>query len=125
MTHERFNQLVDEMLETCKQTLTKKQDEYNLDKDRLSFFKEGNELTKLSPERTLYLFMFKHIKSLADMVASEKAYSKELWEEKIKDNINYLLLLRALLEDDNLMDEVKKPTKERVRLVEGKNKNEI
>ena len=54
MTHERFNQLVDEMLETCKQTLTKKQDEYNLDKDRLSFFKEGNELTKLSPERTLY-----------------------------------------------------------------------
>lgn len=125
MTHERFNQLVDEMLETCKQTLTKKQDEYNLDKDRLSFFKEGNELTKLSPERTLYLFMFKHIKSLADMVASEKTYSKELWEEKIKDNINYLLLLRALLEDDNLMDEVKKSTKERVRLVEGKNKNEI
>ena len=125
MTHERFNQLVDEMLETCKQTLTKKQDEYNLDKDRLSFFKEGNELTKLSPERTLYLFMFKHIKSLADMVASEKTYSKELWEEKIKDNINYLLLLRALLEDDNLMNEVKKPTKERVRLVEGKNKNEI
>lgn len=125
MTHERFNQLVDEMLETCKQTLTKKQDEYNLDKDRLSFFKEGNELTKLSPERTLYLFMFKHIKSLADMVASEKTYSKELWEEKIKDNINYLLLLRALLEDDKLMDEVKKPAKERVRLVEGKNKNEI
>ena len=120
MTHERFNQLVDEMLETCRQTLTKKQDEYNLDKDRLSFFKEGNELTKLSPERTLYLFMFKHIKSLADMVASEKAYSKELWEEKIKDNINYLLLLRALLEDDDLMNEVKKPTKERVRLVEGK-----
>ena len=59
------------------------------------------------------------------MVASEKTYSKELWEEKIKDNINYLLLLRALLEDDNLMDEVKKSTKERVRLVEGKNKNEI
>ena len=104
MTHERFNQLVDEMLETCRQTLTKKQDEYNLDKDRLSFFKEGNELTKLSPERTLYLFMFKHIKSLADMVASEHKYSKELWEEKIQDNINYLLLLRALLEDDDMFD---------------------
>jgi hypothetical protein len=46
--------------------------------------------------------MFKHIKSLADMIASEKAYSKELWEEKIQDNINYLLLLRALLEDDKM-----------------------
>ena len=121
MTHERFNEVVEEMLETCKQTLIKKQGEYNLDEDRLSFFKEGTELTKLSPERTLYMFMFKHIKSLADMVASEKTYPKELWEEKIKDNINYLLLLRALLEDDKMMDQVKKPTtKERVRLVEGK-----
>ena len=50
----------------------------------------------------------------------KKTYPKELWEEKIKDNINYLLLLRALLEDDNMMDQVKKPTKERVRLTEGK-----
>ena len=38
------------------------------------------------------------------MVASEHAYSKEMWEEKIKDNINYLLLLRALLEDDDMFD---------------------
>ena len=104
MTHEKFNKVVDEMLDTCRKTLVKKQDEYNLDADRLSFFKEGNELTRLSPERTLYMFMYKHIKSLADMIASEHAYSKEMWEEKIKDNINYLLLLRALLEDDDMFD---------------------
>ena len=104
MTHEKFNKVVEEMIETCKNTLVKKQDEYNLDDDRLSFFKEGNDLTKLSPERTLYMLMYKHIKSLADMVASEHKYSKELWEEKIKDNINYLLLLRALLEDDDMFD---------------------
>jgi hypothetical protein len=102
MTQEKFNKIVEEMLDKCKSTLIKKQNEYNLDNDRLSFFKEGNELTKLPPERILYLFMFKHIKSLADMIASEKAYSKELWEEKIQDNINYLLLLRALLEDDKM-----------------------
>jgi len=108
MTHEKFNQVVENMLETCRQTLIKKQDEYNLDEDRLSFFKEGNDLTKLSPERILYLFMYKHIKSLADMVASEKQYPKELWEEKIKDNINYLLLLRALLEDDKMFKKEEK-----------------
>jgi len=105
MTHERFNEVVEEMLNKCKSTLIKKQDEYNLDEDRLSFFKQGTDLTKLSPERTLYMFMYKHIKSLADMVASEKSYPKDLWLEKIKDNINYLLLLRALLEDDNLMED--------------------
>lgn len=107
MTHEKFNKVVEEMLNTCKSTLVKKQDEYNLDADRLSFFKEGNELTRLSPERTLYMFMYKHIKSLADMVASGQKYPKELWEEKIKDNINYLLLLRALLEDDKMFEEKK------------------
>jgi len=104
MTHEKFNKIVEEMLEKCKATLGVKQTEYNLDKDRLSFFKQGNDLTQLSPERTLYMFMYKHIKSLADMVASEHKYSKELWEEKIQDNINYLLLLRALLEDDDMFD---------------------
>lgn len=105
MTHEKFNKVVEETLEICKNTLMKKQDEYNLDEDRLSFFKQGTDLTKLSPERTLYMFMYKHIKSLADMVASEKSYPKDLWLEKIKDNINYLLLLRALLEDDELMED--------------------
>lgn len=122
MTHDRFNKVVDETLEVCKDTLTKKQDEYNLDSDRLSFFKEGNELTKLSPERTLYLFMFKHIKSLADMVASGGKYSKELWDAKIIDNINYLLLLRALLEDDDMILDEKPKLKEKtkVRLTEDR-----
>ena len=103
MTLKRFNEIVDDMLKTCKDTLAVKQNEYNLDEDRLSFFKIGNDLTQLTPERTLYLMMYKHIKSLADMVASEKPYPKALWEEKLKDNINYLLLLRALLEDDGMM----------------------
>jgi len=103
MRTEEFNKTIEEMFSICKKTLVKKQDEYNLDLDRLSFFKEGNELTKLSPERMLYMFMYKHIKSLADMVTSERKYRKDLWEEKIKDNICYLLLLWALLKDDNMM----------------------
>lgn len=108
MSTEEVNKIITEMLETCTGTLIKKQDEYNLESDRLAFFKAGNELTKLSPERTLYMFMYKHIKSLADMVASEKKYPKALWEEKIQDNLNYLLLLRALLEDDNMFLEENK-----------------
>ena len=73
-----FNNLVEDTFEMCRQTLSVKQDEYNLDADRLSFFKEGNELTKLTPEQTCYLFMFKHIKSLADMVASKNKFPKAL-----------------------------------------------
>jgi hypothetical protein len=105
MRTEDFNKVIDDTINICKKTLIKKQGEYNLDEDRLSFFKEGNELTKLSPERTLYLFMYKHIKSLADMVASEKSFPRQLWTDKIIDNINYLLLLWALINDDKLIDE--------------------
>ena len=104
MKVEEFDKLVDELLNLCKQTLKVKQNEYNnLTADRLAFFKEGKTLTKLSPERTLYMFMYKHIKSLADMVASEKAYSESLWKEKIKDNLSYLVLLYALLKDEGLV----------------------
>lgn len=112
MKVEEFDKLVDELLNLCKQTLKVKQNEYNnLTADRLAFFKEGKTLTKLSSERTLYMFMYKHIKSLADMVASEKAYPKELWDAKIFDNINYLCLLYALLKDDGLMIEDTKEEK--------------
>ena len=107
MTYEKFNQIVEAMVKKCLDTMVKKQTEYSLDKDRFSSFKEGETLTRLSPERTLYMFMYKHIKSLADMVSSEKKYPKELWEEKIQDNINYLLLLRGLLEDDKMFEETK------------------
>lgn len=103
MKLDEFNSLVDELLERCKKTLKVKQDEYNLDVDRLAFFKSGKDLTGLSPERTLYMFMYKHIKSLADMVKSEKAYPEELWQEKMLDNINYICLLYALLKDDGLI----------------------
>ena len=106
-----FNNLVDELLEKCKKTLKVKQNEYNLDVDRLAFFKSGKDLTGLSPERTLYMFMYKHIKSLADMVKSEKAYPDELILSKIEDNINYLCLLYALMKDDNLIIEDKKEEK--------------
>ena len=112
MKVEEFDKLVDELLNLCKQTLKVKQNEYNnLTADRLAFFKEGKTLTKLSSERTLYMFMYKHIKSLADMVASEKAYPESLWKEKIKDNLAYLILLYALLKDDNLIIEDKKEEK--------------
>ena len=51
------------------------------------------------------------------MVQSGKKYSKELWQEKITDAMNYLCLLLGLLEDTGRA-EGRKET--RVRLVEEK-----
>ena len=58
-----------------------------------------------TPEQALYGFMLKHLVSLSDMVQSGKAYPEALFEEKITDIENYLLLLLGLLKDGGRMTE--------------------
>ena len=97
-----FNKIVEDQLNRIKQVLVKKQNEYNLDTDRLSVFKHGAALSKETPEQVLYGFLLKHLISQADMIASGKKYSKDLWLEKITDIMNYNILLLGLLEDDKM-----------------------
>jgi hypothetical protein len=42
----------------------------------------------------------KHITSLGKMCKSNQTMMMALWDEKITDRINYLLLLRALVEEE-------------------------
>jgi hypothetical protein len=63
-------------------------------------------LTTRSPEETeavgaaLAGMMAKHTVSVYDMIGTGKVYPMELWEEKIKDSINDLFLLWALLHEE-------------------------
>ena len=41
----------------------------------------------------------KHLVSVADMVGSRQSYPLTQWNEKITDSINYLLILRAIVEE--------------------------
>ena len=105
MTAKDFNELVDRQLGRIKAVLCKKEGEYNLEEDRLGFFKRAAALAQETPEQALYGFMLKHLVSLSDMVQSGKAYSEALFEEKITDIENYLLLLLGLLKDGGRMIE--------------------
>jgi len=49
--------------------------------------------------------MAKHTVSIYDMCGSGEIYDIAKWDEKITDHINYLLLLRALVEDVMIMIE--------------------
>ena len=40
----------------------------------------------------------KHLISVSDMCMDEQQYSKEQWDEKITDCINYFLILRAIVD---------------------------
>lgn len=103
MTTPDFNNVVEAQLERIKNVLVRKQAEYNLDDDRLSVFKHGAGISEESPEQVLYGFMLKHIISITDMINSKKAYTEELWNEKITDICNYLILLQGLLKDTGRM----------------------
>lgn len=100
-----FNKVVESQLDRIRNVLVKKAAEYNLDTDRLSVFKHAAALSEETPEQALYGFMLKHIISVTDMINSKETYSEELWNEKITDICNYLILLQGLLRDTGRMIE--------------------
>lgn len=99
MNQSEFNKIVNDQVELIKKTLTKKQGEYNLDEDRLSFFKHNAGFLDRTPEQALWAMSSKHFISLTDMINSGKEFNEEVWNEKITDAINYLLLLKGLVKD--------------------------
>ena len=42
----------------------------------------------------------KHLISVSDMCTDDKSFPNEQWDEKITDSINYLLILRAIVEEE-------------------------
>jgi len=99
MKTEQFNQIVEEQLKRCTDILIVKAREYATD-DRLHNFKVAAELENCTPRQALAGMMAKHTVSIYDMCNSGEKYPIELWNEKITDHINYLLLLRAIIEDE-------------------------
>lgn len=91
-----FNEVVDHQIRTCEKILGVKASEYADDTDRLHNFKQAAHVQQTTPVRALSGMMSKHTVSVYDMM-HEGEYSMEQWSEKITDNINYLILLKALL----------------------------
>lgn len=100
MTTPDFNRIITAMLDHCTDTLIDKAKEYATD-DRLHNFKQAAHLQKVTPVQALGGMMAKHTISVYDMIATGETYPLELWDEKIGDSINYLLLLRAMVEEDH------------------------
>lgn len=103
MNTEDFNKIIHEQIERCEATLCKKADEYATD-DRLHNFKVAAGLQDCLPTTALAGMMAKHTVSVYDMIRGleeGKSYPVELWNEKITDSINYLLLLAAAVREDS------------------------
>ena len=101
--NERFNDCIDNRLNECKELLTVKSVEYRRNNDPYHNFNKVSKMRNKTPEEALSGMWAKHLCSILDIIDDielhNKIPSKELLSEKISDNINYLLILEALIEE--------------------------
>ena len=93
-----FEKVIEGQINECREVLIVKAKEYATT-DRLHNFKVAAEVQGMEPIQALAGMMAKHTVSVYDMCKCEKDYSQEMWREKLTDHINYLMLLKALVEE--------------------------
>lgn len=96
MLQKDFDEIMNHQIDRCKSILNQKAKEYATH-DRLHNFKLAAELQECSTKRALSGMLSKHTISLYDMCGGTEEYPMSMWEEKITDHINYLLLLKAVI----------------------------
>lgn len=95
MTQQDFEIIVEAQLNTARDLLITKGKEYSLSNDRLEVFKKAAALQGETAKQALCGMLAKHVVSVYDMSMSGEQFSEARWTEKITDSINYLLLLKA------------------------------
>lgn len=101
MDKSTFNQHLKYMQESTISTLISKAKEYATD-DTLHNFKVAAQVERTTPTAALGGMMAKHTVSVYDMIHDSTqgiSHPLALWEEKLKDSINYLYLLWALVNE--------------------------
>jgi hypothetical protein len=102
MKTQRFNELFEETVAKARRTLCGKAAEYAENDDRLHNFRIAAGLQGCTPVKALGGMMVKHTVSVYDLIRRHEQgveIPPELWDEKIIDSINYLILLRAVLDE--------------------------
>ena len=95
MNQKEFNEVIIRQTDRCKSMLVAKGAEY-----RLAHFKKAAVVLNTTPRAALMGMLSKHLISVSDMCMGEQQYSKEQWDEKITDSINYFLILCAIVEEE-------------------------
>lgn len=103
MRTEQFEQVIERQFDRCRELLVTKGKEYTPYRDVLEVFNKASELSGEGGRKaSLFGFMLKHVVSISDMCHSDTVYDLDRWNEKITDTINYLLLLKAMVEEDEI-----------------------
>lgn len=101
-TESEYEKSIKEMISHCESILIEKHGEYATSDD-FHNFNVAAELQGITPLQALIGMMDKHVVSVHDYVnehAEGRKIKPEQWKEKIGDNINYLLILWAMVNQE-------------------------
>ena len=100
MDVESFNSSILNQIARCRHVLFGKTANYAPGGDKLANFRKAAHLQGITIPRALHGMRAKHTVSVYDMVESGLVYPMDVWTEKITDDINYLLLLKAAVDNE-------------------------
>lgn len=102
MQEERFNQIIEAQVDMALALFQKKNDAYSGTQavDRLAGVKDVAAIRGVSKLEAISGMMAKHTMSIYNMMKSDQTYPLAVWNEKISDHINYLLLAAASIHED-------------------------
>lgn len=101
MDHKKFSEVLKSRIVKTEKVLDSKAKEYSRG-DRFSNFKKASPAMGCTPEQACVAFWMKHVISINDLVndlKEGKVAPAEVWDEKIGDAINYLILLDGLVQE--------------------------
>ena len=102
MNNDDFNRILNEQTELMQKVLGHKAEEYASDVDRLHNFRVASELQGISMRQAVGGMMAKHTTSVYDLIQKEELADLDMWQEKIGDHLNYLVLLMAVVKEEAL-----------------------
>lgn len=82
---------------TCEEILAKKFEDYGNHKDPYWHFNRAADLLEQTPEQVLMALFSKHLTCIVEMAEEPPYYTRERWQEKLTDAINYLLILSSMV----------------------------
>lgn len=101
MTNKDFYELMDKTFNDCLELARIKGADYTKgSQDALANFKEGGLSIGIDPKRVNWIFMNKHYQAITNYIKTDGKSQSEPIEERIKDMINYLVLLHGLIVEE-------------------------
>lgn len=109
MKNKHFQEEVEKRIGLIQKTLAVKAIDYARNDNRIHNFERAAEMMRCTPEQACVSFMTKHLVSVFDLVDDLDRgadINPAVWEEKIGDAINYLILLECILRERRCQGEI-------------------